>query len=384
MLGRSCIALILTTLLTAVGGIAPASAAYETRPTPSWVPDNGRVFAMVSDGDRIYLGGTFTRMRNPATGEVVARRRLAALHADSGELVTGWRPRATGTVRALALDTVGTLYAGGDFTEISGKPVQRVVAIASTGRPVSTWTASADKTVRDIVVQPDGIFISGAFTYVNGTPRVGAAKLSPVDGSLLGGWNAEVSLGEVWAMAPSHDGSTMLLGGSFRALSGTTRDFLGSVSLDTGEVTDWAPPRPCSGCVIFDLTTADTSVYAAVGGYGGRVVSWDGTTGVQRWSLWGDGDAQAIAVYAGVVYAGGHFGPSFAGHERHQFAALNAADGALLDLEIPLVGPDQPGIWAILADARALHIAGAFEGVQGSSATRYARFPTLTADTGSP
>ena len=367
-----------TAMLTVGVGAVPAWAEYESRPSSSWVPANGRVFAMAVHGDRVYLGGTFTSVRNPATGATVNRQRLAAVDAATGALITGWNPGADATVRSLTTDAAGTVYVGGDFTNIAGGPAQRLAAITPAGGRVLGWSANVNNTVRDLVVHDGGLFASGAFTTVNGTQRIGVARLQLANGALVTGWNARVTLGRVWAITPSNDGSTLLLGGSFQALSGQSRVYLGSVSLTTGAVTAWTPPRVCDSCILLDLTTADTSVYAAVGGPGGgRAASWEAADGDRNWIVRGDGDVQAVDVFDGVVYAGGHYGPGFDGQVRHQLAALNATNGDLLPYTVPFTGSDAPGIWAISAEADALRIAGGFTGIQGSTAARYARFPIL-------
>jgi hypothetical protein len=54
------------------------------------------------------------------------------------------------------------------------------------------------------------------------------------------------------------------------------------------------------------LAVSGSSVYAAHGGPGGRVVAYAGD-GSGRWNLTMDGDPQAITVLGDAVYFGGHF-----------------------------------------------------------------------------
>src|SRR3712207_3803125 len=74
-LARLRTAIVIVASAATVVGLAPAaSAAYTVEPVgPSWVP-NGGVHAVVADGDRVYVGGSFT-------GGV------AALTADTGRLL---------------------------------------------------------------------------------------------------------------------------------------------------------------------------------------------------------------------------------------------------------------------------------------------------------
>lgn len=75
-----------------------------------------RALALSQDNALLYAGGDFT-----AIGDQSSRVALSALTTDLGD-ATAWDPvpSATGVVRALALTPSGTLYAGGDFTRISG------------------------------------------------------------------------------------------------------------------------------------------------------------------------------------------------------------------------------------------------------------------------
>ena len=84
------------------------------------------------------------------------------------------------------------------------------------------------------------------------------------------------------------------------------------------------------------------------------------------------GDAQAVDYRDGVLYVGGHFAGDFDGFERHQLVALDAPTGAVLPYTIPFTGRDNPGIWVVRAEESALRIGGGFQGIQGSSAARYA------------
>ncbi len=83
-----------------------------------------RALALAPDNALLYAGGDFT-----AVGDQSSRVALSALTADNGD-ATAWDPvpSATGTVRALALTPSGTLYAGGDFTRISGVLRNRLAA----------------------------------------------------------------------------------------------------------------------------------------------------------------------------------------------------------------------------------------------------------------
>ena len=57
---------------------------------------------------------------------------------------------------------------------------------------------------------------------------------------------------------------------------------------------------------VFNLDVTPTTVYAAVGGPGGRVFSM-GLDGTVNWFVTVDGNVQAVTDVGGLIVAGGHF-----------------------------------------------------------------------------
>jgi len=372
VLRRALAVFFLATGMVASGGLlSPAAAAYQQSPSPSWVPD-GTVYAMAQYGDRIYLGGTFTSLKNPATGQVVGRSRLAAVHASTGALLP-WNPGANNTVRGLAVGGNGTVYAGGAFTAAAGKAAARAVAITPNGTAVTGWKAEANQTVRDIALDSSGVYLVGAFVTVNGVARARVARVSAQSGAVDLSFNARVADGVVFSVALS--GDKLLLGGSFTKLSGAARKYSGSVFRGSGAVSSWAPASQCDGCVVFDLTTDGTRVYQALAGPGGRVVAFSLSSGARAWVHYADGDVQAVAVYGNVVYVGGHFS-NIAGLKRRQLLTVEPVNGRVLSYALSFVGSDAPGIWVMSADAAALRLGGGFQ-LANNPAGRYAAFRTV-------
>jgi hypothetical protein len=369
-LGRFLAVILTATItLTVVGSGSPAAAALDTVAEKSWVP-NGTVYAMAQSGGRIYLGGSFDSLTDPVTKATVPRANLAAVDASTGALVTDWDPGANGTVRALAVGSNGTVYAGGSFTTAAGSAASRLAAITPTGRPVSGWTATANSTVREIVVHSTGIYVGGQFGTINRVKRPKLARLVASTGAVDTAFDARVGGGTVHAMTPA--GPDLVIGGTFTTLSGAARAFSGSVNLSTGAVTGWAPAAQCATCTVWDVATDGTRVYQAVGGSGGRAVAISLSSGSRLWSRSGDGNVQAIAVHNGVVYAGGHFS-TFLGEAQRQLVQLSPTSGAASSYEIPFTGSDAIGIWAILVDDTALRIGGGFR-LAANPAARYAVF----------
>jgi hypothetical protein len=168
---------------TAIGGatrnrIAALDAA--TGSATAWDPNaNGAVLALALSGSTLYAGGRFTIVNGGTT-----RNALAEFDATTG-IATAWDPNAYAPVslfvRALALDSAGTVYAGGDFYAIGGRPQAFLAAIvpvaasytitASSGpngtiAPTGTLSVAAG-TSQTFTITPDPCYL--ADVYVDGT-----------------------------------------------------------------------------------------------------------------------------------------------------------------------------------------------------------------------
>lgn len=358
---------------------APAQAEYSTSARETWSPNNS-VFSITRVGDRVYIGGKFTNLRNVTTGQVVAQAKIAAFDATTGQLITSFNPSVEGDeVRAIDVSAdQQTIYFAGDFTSVNNAGRERVAAVDRTGGLVPGWDVTASKRVKDLVRVGNDIYLAGVFGRVNGSVRGGLAKVSAANGQLDPDWRVSTSGGKPRSVFASPNGTDLLVGGTFTSLGGQPRAFLGSVTLATGVVTDWNPQPVCPDeCGLFDVVADGDAVYGAVGGPGGYGTRWSATTGALAWARRGDGNAQAVGYYDGTLYVGGHFGPTFFNARRGSIAALNSTTGALLPWAPNLGTRYYPGVWAIDAGPDFLRIGGGFLSVNGVLQARYAELPTI-------
>ena len=137
--------------------------------SPLW-QTNGTVHAVLVSGNTIYAGGEFTRVRPPGTTtsspQAVTRNHLAAFNATTGALITGFNPNVNGNVKSLAISPDGTrLYAGGQFTNVSGTARNRLAAVnPTTGALVTGFNPNVNSTVNGLAATSTNVYLGGPFT----------------------------------------------------------------------------------------------------------------------------------------------------------------------------------------------------------------------------
>jgi hypothetical protein len=335
---------IMVAMVIGLAGLQPATpvrAAVGVSPTAdnTWGTEidantgkAGRVLAVAVSGGLLYLGGDFAGLSPPDSKDmsaVVRRDHLAAV-GNGGTMLADWNPAADDEVQALLASPDGRrIYAGGMFHHIGGKPAVRLAAIdAVTGVLDPSFTPPRlDGVVRALGLSPDGkvLYVGGDFgqlTAADGTvaDRPHLAALDAATGSLIPwlpprdaggryyghtGTPDKSRPGGVYAIAPSADGTTVHIGGTFLSFGGHS----GLVSLDaaTGQPTPWQAKidRP-----VFGLTRGGDghTFYAAAGGPGGLLSAFrphGPPAGV--WQVKTDGDNMAVVETAASVYLIGHY-----------------------------------------------------------------------------
>ncbi len=191
------------------------------------------VFALAQQTDgRLLVGGSFTLYNG------VSRPYLARVNTN-GTLNTEFNVGAgpNGAVYALAVQPDGKVLLGGDFTVVNNTNRSHIARLNADGSldpsfdPGSGTDASG--TVRAILVQSDGkILIGGSFTNFNGVARNYLARLN-ANGSLDTAYlNGELGGNDVvYALAVQADGK-LLVAGNFTRFHGVTRNRLTRLNED--------------------------------------------------------------------------------------------------------------------------------------------------------
>ena len=260
---------------------------------------NGSVKVLAADGSgNLYAGGSFTQAGSLATVNI-ARWNGSAWSTLAGGTNVG------GDVTALAADAGGNLYAGGFFSLAGGVPANRVARWNGTA-----WTAlgaGMNAAVSALAVSGTAVFAGGQFTTAGSVAANYVARWNGSAWSALGaGTDANV-----FALAVTSTG-LLYAGGSFATAGGAAASRIAQWN-----GTAWAPVGTgITGTNVRALVLNSAGVLYAGGVFtqagsvaAVNIAQWNGTA----WAAVGTGMAPAdfltaLAVDgAGGLYAGGSF-----------------------------------------------------------------------------
>lgn len=341
-----------TALLAAATG-APAFAVNAVQPTlvsskpAAFTPHvmNGSVQSIVQVGGKIVAAGTFTTVRQTATGADLPRNRIFAFDAATGQIDLNFNPDLGGA--ANSLDTDGTsIYVGGSFGSVGGNTaIKRIVKLSTAGGVDPTFKAVPNAGVNEVVFRAGRLYVGGAFTSVKRgqviTARTALAAVSPTDGAVLpevdvpfaGVYDPAIGGGtNIKRLDVSADGSRLVAIGNFSKVGGQPRAQV--AVLDTSgtpaSVAPWVTDRfsaarnDCAG--VFDSFVRDvdlspdgsyfavTTTGAFAGGAGSGTLCdttsrWEtaSTGNDPSWVNYTGGDTTyGVAVTGAAIYVGGH------------------------------------------------------------------------------
>nr|WP_296073423.1 PQQ-binding-like beta-propeller repeat protein [uncultured Actinoplanes sp.] len=367
---------VLITVLALLGGAATPAFAQTSDVVPSF---NGSVLTIAYAGTTAYLGGDFTAAI--VGSKKIARGHVAAVDARTGALLP-WNPDADGRVKALVVNG-SSIYLAGDFATVGGKKRDSLAKVdQASGAVASTFKHAITGRPYAIAAGSDRLYVGGTITAVDGQARGRLAAFDLRTGALDTRWKPSVD-DQVESLASG--GGRVYAGGRFHKVNGVSGyDRLVALDPAGAAIIPGFKPRP--PVITYAMAVTADGVYTAHGGHGGRVSAYT-TGGSLRWSATFDGDAQAITVLGGTVYAGGHFdracstartgtqGTCVDGSDnRVKLAALDVADGHLLDWTADANGVE--GVLALAgnADLGVIGMGGAFTTVDGRSQKRFAQF----------
>ncbi len=192
---------------------------------------NDEVFALASDGSRLFIGGAFTQAGDISANNIVTWNGVRWQIMGTGP---GILNGVNGIVNAIAVDGE-IIFVGGQFTNAGGTPVQNIARYSTNSR---TWAKLGNASgvtgdnafVSSILIDGNSVYVGGTFTSAGGRPASNVAvwdKTTSQWSSLGSGVEGNVN-----AIAKGPDG--MYIGGSFSSAGGVA-----SNSIARWDGTEW-------------------------------------------------------------------------------------------------------------------------------------------------
>ena len=296
----------------------PVTVSADVLPT---VQINGVVWSQQIVGNTVYVGGNFTSARpagSPAGTNETPRSHMLAYNLTTGALIAGFAPSLNGQVKDLAISPdQKTLYVAGQFTTINGQNRYRVAAFdVATGALVSTFRPTVNATVAAVSATATTVFIAGALTTVNGAARNKVAAVSASNGANLP-FAATIPSGSINAMTLAPDEASVVIGGSFTSVNGSSDPGYGLARLNAA--TGASLPLPVNAvarnagtdAAILSLETDGVNFYGSGFHFGGAgniegTFAADWATGNLVWVEDCHGDTYSAFPAGDAVYQASH------------------------------------------------------------------------------
>ncbi|MBA2561292.1 MAG: fibronectin type III domain-containing protein [Propionibacteriales bacterium] len=398
-------------LLAAGGGLAPPAGAANgltlvADPLQTWQV-SGKVWALASAPGVVYVGGTFDSVRPPeapaGTGEV-PRANFAAIDASTGEplpCAPAFTVTAGVTPSIEGMETSpdgSTLYVGGRFSSVNGKPAGNFAAIDTATCTVRTGFPSFNGSVRAFAPTATSVYVGGSFTKAGGQTRTRLAKLSSTGQLQTWAPSADNAV-QALTIAPVAAPSRVYAGGDFLTVNGQSIQAIVALDTTSGEVVQTFPGWITDKSRVKALANDGQNFYLAAEGTGagqfdGRIAA-NLATGAMLWRDGCTGATQDIEPVGKILYSASHAHdcshnpdgfPNYAMDGRQHLLAEKIADRTILPwFPDTNEGVNNVGVgpYALVFAAGQLWVGGEFTTVNKSPQQGLTRFPA-SPDTGAP
>lgn len=210
---------------------------------------SGEIWDIEVVGQRVYVAGSFSSIRQPNNGTIVNQAYLAAYNWNTGQVDTSFRPTFTnGEVTAVEASPDGTrLYIAGNFGTVNGLSRKAIARInPATGAPIEGFTANANGKVNELAVTNSTVYAGGRFTSINNVPRGAMAAVDALTGAvrsdfvnnLTGGIGTNGELA-VQRLVLTHDEGRLLVVHTGRQVNGQDRYGIAIINTRTNRLTSW-------------------------------------------------------------------------------------------------------------------------------------------------
>jgi len=374
---------------------------------------DGRVEAIAIDGDTVYVGGTFTQVREPLDGEIIDQPYLFAYSKSTGNIIRSFDPLLDNKVHALEVVGDGSgVFAGGPFGRLNDEGGRRgLVKIDLNGDRVTDFGARPNKAVSTLVRLNNTLYVGGNFDIISGTPVEYMAAVDvttgAVDPSLNLDFGEPIPNPDRWStpgiddIDVTTDGKLLVMAGNFTNIDGLSRTRLAVVELEgQARVSDWSTDLFTAACparwlfpqYIRGIDISPDNTYLVVATTGHIIRDNPACDGITRFELtdltntniqptWANFATDSVydVVSTGhAVYTGGHFrllnnsvsmngavqGPGAI--VRLGMAALDPLNGLTLLKWRSDRNPRGRGTFALIAEEEGLYIGDDTDFLNGS------------------
>ena len=302
---------------------------------------DGRVYATEVDGDIVYVGGSFTQIQQQLNGAVINQPYLFAYRKSTGDIITSFRPTLDNEVRALQTSGGTGIFVGGAFRFVNGDRKLGLVKLDLNGNRIPQFNVNVNKRVYSLDRTGNTLYAGGNFTKISGTNVEFFAAMDVTTGAV----KSNVSLnfdgvistnrtngsGKVDDIEITSDGKIAVLVGNFISINGLNRMRLAVIELGPQQaiVSDWNTnvfdvqcPASLFPQYIRAIDISPDDSYFVTGTTGFRRVKEPACDSIIRWDFGNlsDGNAQPtwvnwtggdsvyeVAISDHAIYTGGHF-----------------------------------------------------------------------------
>lgn len=291
-------------------------------------------------GARLFVGGSFTSLGG------IDRTNLAAIRVSTGEVLP-WSPNANARVEAICNVKDSFIFIGGYFSQVAGNNRSYLASFNRSGS-LTTFSFAINDYVRAIAFSGDSIlYFGGNFTNVaTVSPFISilavAQKMAALNfrtGRIQPTWNPNAN-NAIYSILV--DGNTVYAGGTFSAIGGQTRNFVGAVNRTTASATSFNAGISTVGTSVNSLAKFDQNLIV-----GGSFYYYVNTLIVRRNlasfnvstnqlnTFINEPDLQVncLSLYQNKIYCGGDF-TLLGAFGRNNVAAFIASTGRILDFDL--------------------------------------------------
>lgn len=299
----------------------PPTVAADALPT---VQIDGVAWQQAIYGNTVYVVGKFgtARPAGAAAGtQTVPRNNILAYDLQTGELKTQFTASLNGQAKSIAISPDGSkVYVGGAFTEVNGTPRRFVAALnPTTGALISSWSPNVGSQVYALAATNDVVYMGGWFGNVGSASRSKLAAVTSSNATLLP-WNPVLTAGgDVMALQLNDSGDRIAVGGNFKEVNGSTNPGWGMALLSTDGVGQLLPFNANSlirnagdKAAMLDFDSVGNTLYGSGYHFGGPDGNFEGafavdwTTGDTRWLEDCHGDTYGVYGTEKAVYTVSH------------------------------------------------------------------------------